>query len=262
MTQPKIQLLFDNRRPDCTALDALYEAETGLDGQNRKILKVHGNAIVCDKVGINGRLYPLPIMKREVDKFIKTRILQGRSSAEMNHPRIDEKGNGIDGSIYEINFKKVCALIEELKLVGDTVKIKYRVTRSMNGNLTTPGDILANLIDHGLKPGCSLRGAGSASKHPKGYQIVSPDYNLITVDIVGNPSFDIDAMLDTTYESIQKQTILMESVGDDVQRSILDGATNEFLYQLNSSARINMIESKNNYRTTALLEYLQTAVNL
>jgi hypothetical protein len=132
----------------------------------------------------------------------------------------------------------------------------------MNGNLTTPGDILANLIDHGMKPGCSLRGAGSATKHPKGYQIVADDYQLITVDIVGNPSFDVEAMLDVAYESVQKQTILMESVMPDAQRAVMESATAEFLYQINRNARMAMVESKNNYNTKALLEYLQTAVNL
>ena len=258
----KVQLLFDNRRPDCTALEPVLESEIGLDGKASKILKVHGNAIICDKVGINGRLYPKSIMSREVNKYIKNRILQGRSGAELNHPRIDKEGNGVDGSIFEINFMKTCALIEELKMVGDIVKIKFRVTRSLNGGLTTPGDILGNLIDHGLKPGCSLRGAGSATKHPKGYQVVADDYNLITVDIVGNPSFDVDAMLDVAYESAQKQTILVESVVRNDQIMILENATAEFLHQLNRSARTNMIESKNNYRVKALMEYLQTGMNL
>lgn len=262
MTSAKVQLLFDNRRPDCTSLEPCLESEIGLDGKPSKILKVHGNAVICEKVGINGRLYPRRIMGREVNKFVKNRIMQARSGAELNHPRIDKDGNGVDGSIFEINYMKTCALIEELKLVGDIVKIKYRITRSLNGGLTTPGDILGNLIDHGLKPGCSLRGAGSATKHPKGYQEVADDYNLITVDIVGNPSFDTDAMLDVAYESVQKQTILMESIVRNDQLLILESATAEFKHQLNRSARMNLIESKNNYRTKALMEYLQTAINL
>ena len=34
-----------------------------------KILKLYGTAVICDKAGINGRAYPLKIMKREAKKY-------------------------------------------------------------------------------------------------------------------------------------------------------------------------------------------------
>ena len=70
------------------------------------------------------------------------------------------------------------------------------------------------IVDAGGKPGCSLRGAGSVIENAKGVWEVTDDYRLITVDIVGNPSFDDDAIMDSLYESIKgkKITFLTESI--------------------------------------------------
>jgi len=243
---------YSNYLPQLTPM---YESEIGLDGNPTKVLKVYGVAVVCDKVGINNRLYTSELIGREAVRFTNERIKQFRSSAELNHPRIDEKGQGKDGSIFVINLLKVCALIEKLELNGKNLDIVYRVTKSRNGLLTTPGDILANLIDNGMKPGCSLRGAGSAMKR-NGYEEVSPDYRLITVDIVGNPSFDVDAMLDIAYESASKSPILLESVGNESQIAILENATAQFRHTMaNYSAWSNSYEAK----ADVLASYFESA---
>lgn len=247
-----------SHKPESEPLQAQYESEIGLDGNTNKVLKVYGTAVVCDKVGINGRLYPQSIISREATRFVNERIKQGRSGAELNHPRIDEKGNGKDASIFEMNLFRVCALIEKLEMQGKDLKIVYRVTRSKNGLLTTPGDILGNLIDHGMKPGCSLRGAGSSMKK-NGYEEIAPDYRLITVDIVGNPSFDVDAMLDVTYESASKSPILLESIGNNQEQiAILESATAEFMHQMKRyDAWKNSFEAK----TDVLASYFESAIN-
>lgn len=257
-TITKNNLLFSNI-PESEPLSPMYESEVGLDGKKRNVMKLQGVAIVTDKVGINGRLYPRDVIKRESDSYIQNRILTGRNGAELNHPRVDKEGNGVDGSIFEINLKKVCSLIEKMQLVNNKLEISFRITRSLSGNLTTPGDILANLCDHGMKPGCSLRGAGNAVKHPEGYQIISPDYTLITVDIVGNPSFDSDAMLDVTYESAKSGGILLESVDNDTQKAIVEQATRDFLHSLDYSG---MWANKREARKDLLIGYLNTITNI
>lgn len=234
-------------------LEPMYESEIGLDGKKKKILKVEGIAVPCDTVGINNRLYPSGIIDPQAKLFTNTRIAEGRSGAELNHPRVDSKGQGIDGSIFEINLKKVCALIEYLKMDRNKLAIKYRVTKSNNG-LTTAGDILANLIENGMRPGCSLRGAGSAMAHPDGYQIIGDDYRLITVDIVGNPSFDSEAMLDITYEAASKGQILTESIDGDQNMMFVEQATQEFIHQVNRNASV--WSGRKELNKAVLLDYL------
>lgn len=252
-------LIFSDPTGNSAILSPLMEAEVGLDGEKRKVLKLEGTAIVCDIPGINNRLYPSDIIGRESGKFKKNRILQGRSGSELNHPRIDKAGNGKDQSIYEINLERVCALIEKLDMRGNKLDIKARITKSANGNLTTAGDILANLIEHGMRPGCSLRGAGSGYDHPNGYTVVAEDYDMITVDIVGNPSFDKDAMLDVVYESATKGMIMMESVGNPANKAIIESATQEFLHQIDNGG---MWHNSKELRSDALLRYLNRVTSI
>lgn len=263
----KLEKILLSNRPESTELVPLYESEIGLDGKKKKVLKIKGTAVESEVVGINGRLYPRDIIKREADKFVKTRILEGRSGAELNHPRVDSDGNGKDGSIFEINLARVCAIIEELKMVNNSLKIKYRVTESGDRGLTTCGDILANLIEHGMRPGCSLRGAGGAYEHPKGHEIIADNYRLITVDVVGNPSFDTAAMLDTVYESVKNGSmlsndvrILTESVDGGLNSQIFETASKEFIHQVNKNASIWSNKAKKELNAEVLLEYLNTVI--
>ena len=55
--------------------------------------------------------------------------------------------------------------------------------------LDTPkGAILGKLIERKVKLGISSRGLGSTSKTNEGYDMVEEDFNMITYDIVSNPS--------------------------------------------------------------------------
>ena len=226
-----------------SVLNPLYEAETSLTGEKIKVLKLVGTAVVCDKPGINGRSYPLKVMKREAERYMKKYVRNGRSFSELNHPRLNEKGEGKDYPVFEINLSKVCALIEELSFKGDRMLIKLRVIEKHPA-----GAALKALVDAGLRPGVSLRGAGSTKKM-SGYSEVTDDYRLITIDVVGNPSFDDDAVLDSLYEGIQagKVQILTEAV---------DMASQEFIHtiepknnlfsgrkKLNKDALVNLFES-------------------
>ena len=66
---------------------------------------------------------------------------------------------------------------------------------------TDAGRNLAGLIKAGYTPGYSLRGAGDTIELPTGYEEIDPDYVLITVDVVGNPSFDNKALITSHFES-------------------------------------------------------------
>ena len=187
----------------------LYESEVGLDGTKRKKLKLYGTAIVCDRPGINGRSYPSEIIKREMNRYINKYINQGRSAAELNHPRLTAEGEGKDYSVFEINLMKVCAVIESLSMEGNRMMCKMRVV-----DQHPAGQALKALVDEGYKPGYSLRGAGSVIETGKGYFEVADDYRMITNDVVGNPSFDDDAITEPLYEAIKggKIQVLTEAV--------------------------------------------------
>jgi hypothetical protein len=209
---------------ETSVLNPLYEAETSLTGEKVKVLKLVGTAVVCDKPGINGRSYPLKIMKREAERYTRKYIKNGRSFSELNHPRLNEKGEGKDYPVFEINLSKTCAIIEELSFKGDRMLIKLRVIEKHPA-----GASLKALVDAGLRPGVSLRGAGSTIKK-SGFSEVADDYRLITIDVVGNPSFDDDAVMDSLYEGIQKGNV-------QILTEAVDMASREF---------INASEPKNN----------------
>lgn len=169
---------------------------TDVFGNKVKRLILEGTAIVCDEPGINGRSYPRSIIAREVEKLNRTKIRLGRLAAELNHPRVDIEGNPKDYPIFEMNLWKTCAVIEELRMDGKNLYCRMVVAED-----TDAGRNLAGLIKAGYTPGYSLRGAGDTIKLPTGYEEIDPDYTLITVDVVGNPSFDNKALITSHFES-------------------------------------------------------------
>ena len=166
-------------------------------GNTVKRLILEGSAIVCDEPGINGRSYPIEIISREVAKLNRTKVSKGRLAGELNHPRIDSEANPKDYPIFEMNLSKTCALIEELRMDGKNLYCRMVVAED-----TDAGRNLAGMIKIGYVPGYSLRGAGSTI--PCGnYEEITNDYIMITVDVVGNPSFDDKALITSHYESTE-----------------------------------------------------------
>ena len=117
----------------------------------------------------NGRVYPLPVLQREVKRY-KDIVDDRRALGELDHP---------DSSI--INLANVSHMITEVWMDGPSVMGKCKV-------LDTPsGQILRALVDSGVKIGISSRGMGSVSER-MGKTIVEDDFQLICFDIVSEPS--------------------------------------------------------------------------
>lgn len=175
--------------------NAYEEERTGLDGKPVKRLIIEGTAIVCDIAGINGREYPTSIMSREVDRLNREFVPYGRLAAELNHPRLDPEGNSRDYPIFEMDLSKTCAVVEELRMDGNKMYCKMVVAEE-----TDAGRNLAGLIRAGYHPGYSLRGAGDT--RPKGdHEVITDDYTMITIDVVGNPSFGKAAIFQSHTEA-------------------------------------------------------------
>jgi len=117
----------------------------------------------------NGRVYPKPILERELRNYQKF-IKENRALGECDHP---------NESVVEL--KKVSHIIREAWMDGDVVYGRVEL-------LDTPcGKILQSLVESGVTLGISSRGVGSTKKDGD-RQVVQDDFQLICWDFVAEPS--------------------------------------------------------------------------
>jgi len=123
----------------------------------------------CDEQNGNGRVYPAPILMREVKNYMKS-VKENRACGELDHP---------EDSV--VNLKNASHMVVSLWWEGKDLMGKIKV-------LSTPaGKILSALINDGIKLGISSRGLGSV-KESQGKTLVEDDFQLICFDIVSEPS--------------------------------------------------------------------------
>tara|TARA_R110000824_G_scaffold151308_1_gene322275 strand:- start:1005 stop:1604 length:600 start_codon:yes stop_codon:yes gene_type:complete len=147
--------------------DLLTESEKGFVRSGGMMLS--GKLQEADCENGNLRQYPMAIMEREVQKYAKL-VKDNRALGELDHP---------DSSI--INLVNVSHMMTSVWMDGKVVMGKAKV-------LDTPsGQILRSLVDCGVKIGISSRGMGSVSEQ-QGKTIVEDDFQLISFDIVSEPS--------------------------------------------------------------------------
>jgi len=117
----------------------------------------------------NGRIYPLPILEREVRNYQKF-IRENRALGECDHP---------DSSVVEL--KNVSHIVREAWMEDDICYGNVEL-------LDTPcGKILQSLVESGVTLGISSRGVGS-TKNEGDYDVVQDDFQLICWDFVSEPS--------------------------------------------------------------------------
>ena len=130
----------------------------------------------------NNRIYPRPILEREVDKYHEM-IDENRALGELDHP---------DNAV--VNLANASHLIKDIWWEGDDLKGVVEI-------LDTPaGSILKSLIESGVKLGISSRGLGSTQKNSNGKDIVQDDFQLVTFDFVSNPSTQNAFMMSESVE--------------------------------------------------------------
>jgi len=195
--------------------DAIFEGSKAnvidrkdIFGAPVKRLIIEGIAIQCDIPGINNRAYPKRIIEREATRLKNDFIRYGRLAASMNHPRLDSEGGAKDYPIFEMDLMSICALVEDLWMEGNNLMVRMVVMEE-----TECGRQLAALIRGGYHPGFSLRGAGSTINMGD-HEEIADDYTMITIDVVGNPSFGQPAIFTARQESVEsKKKVIVESVG-------------------------------------------------
>lgn len=140
--------------------------------KNGKDLHIKGIFLQADLKNRNGRLYPGPVMAKEVKRYTKEYIDKKRAFGELGHP---------EGPT--INLDRVSHMITELTEDGSNYIGKAKITDTPHGN------IVKNLIKEGAQLGVSSRGMGTLKPNKKGIQEVQGDFYLATAaDIVADPS--------------------------------------------------------------------------
>lgn len=119
----------------------------------------------------NGRIYPYPVLKKQVREFNNKFVKQDRALGELGHP---------EGPT--VNLDRVSHIITELQEDGKNFIGKAKIIDTPNGK------IVKNLLDSGVRLGVSSRGLGSIKTNKHGVNEVQDDFVLATVDIVSDPS--------------------------------------------------------------------------
>jgi len=160
------------------------------DGKGGKSLYMEGIFVQGNKENQNKRRYPVDQIANAVNA-IQEKISSGFSVlGEADHP--DD---------LQVNLDRVSHMIEKMWMNGADGYGRLKL-------LPTPmGNICKTLLDSGVKLGVSSRGSGNVNDDG----IVS-DFEIITVDIVANPSAP-DAYPDPIYERImnhRRGNVLMD----------------------------------------------------
>ena len=151
-----------------TENDVEFLITEGKDG--KKNYAIQGIFAQAEKKNRNGRIYPMPIMEKALNKYDTEQVQKGRAVGELNHP---------EGPT--VNLDRVSHKIEKLEFDGNDVVGKASI-------LETPmGQVVKGLLDGGVTFGVSTRGMGSL-KNNGNAMVVNSDYILNAVDIVQDPS--------------------------------------------------------------------------
>ena len=136
-----------------------------------KDYKIRGIFLQGDIKNRNGRVYPVNVLSKEVNRYNKEFVEKKRAFGELGHP---------DGPT--VNLERVSHMITSLKPEGRNFIGEAKI-------MDTPyGKIVKNLIDEGAQLGVSSRGMGSM-KQVNGKNVINNDFNLATAaDIVADPS--------------------------------------------------------------------------
>tara|TARA_R100000742_G_C4276936_1_gene98368 strand:- start:371 stop:1018 length:648 start_codon:yes stop_codon:yes gene_type:complete len=146
-----------------------YIVEEKEDG--KKDMKIRGIFMQADMKNRNGRVYPLSVLQKEVKRYNKEFVAEGRAFGELGHP---------EGPT--VNLDRVSHMITKLEADGKNFVGEAKL-------LGTPmGEIAKALIKDGGKLGVSSRGMGSLESKG-GANYVKDDFYLATAaDIVADPS--------------------------------------------------------------------------
>ena len=197
----------------------LYEAE----GEGKKSLFIEGVFLQADIKNRNGRVYPKPVMQKEVNRYMQEAVAMGNAFGELDHPPTPK-----------INPNNISHLITSLKEDGSNYIGKAKI-------LETPKGLIAkSIMEGGGKLAVSSRGTGTL-RNVGGVMQVQEDFTLATAaDIVINPSAPmayVDAIMeapDWIYDQVTGEWYVAEAI-KEIHRSSSK--------QLDESKALNILET-------------------
>tara|TARA_Y100000816_G_C26036482_1_gene542693 strand:- start:373 stop:1020 length:648 start_codon:yes stop_codon:yes gene_type:complete len=132
---------------------------------------IEGIFMQSERKNKNGRIYPLEVLEKEVDRYVSEYVEPKRAFGELGHP---------DGPT--VNLDRASHMIQSLKKEGKNFVGRAKILDTPNGK------IVKSLIDEGARLGVSSRGMGTLKPEKKA-QVVQNDFYLATAaDIVADPS--------------------------------------------------------------------------
>jgi Prohead core protein serine protease len=146
---------------------------------------IEGIFLQADIKNRNGRMYPMEVLEKEVNRYVTEVVKHNRAFGELGHP-----------SGPSINLDRVSHIITELKRDGKNILGKAKLTE------TPMGKIARGIMESGGQLGVSSRAMGSL-KEEKGVMVVQSDLRLSTAaDIVADPSAP-DAFVNGIMEGVE-----------------------------------------------------------
>ena len=173
----------------------------------KKSLYIEGIFLQGNIKNRNGRMYPMETLQKEVGRYIKEQVKEGRAVGELGHP-----------DSPTVNLDRVSHKIISLRESGSNFIGKAKILES-----TPMGKIASGLLSEGVKLGVSSRGIGSLKPTKEGFNVVSDDFMLATAaDIVADPSAP-DAFVEGVMEGrewVWEGTILKERKAEEGKSAI------------------------------------------
>jgi hypothetical protein len=152
--------------------EAIENVEVITEGKGAdKKLYIEGVFLQSELKNRNGRMYPFPVLEKEVNRYNEEYVKTKRALGELGHP---------DGPT--VNLDRVSHRITSLSAEGTNFIGRAQI-------LDTPmGKIASSLLGEGVKLGVSSRGMGSIDRR-EDCNVVMDDFMLATAaDIVADPS--------------------------------------------------------------------------
>mgnify|MGYP003117771468 CR=1 FL=1 len=140
------------------------------EGSNNNKMKIRGTFQRAEEANNNGRVYPTKVLEGQISK-LQPLIEERRLCGELDHPQNDT-----------VKLSNASHLVTNLRMKGNEVIGEAEI-------LKTPAGLTAQaLINGGVKIGISSRGMGTLSENADGAKVVNEDFNLVTFDLVADPS--------------------------------------------------------------------------
>ena len=150
----------------------LFEAENVRNvSDDSGLILMEGILQKANVPNANNRIYPKTLLERE-DKRLQETIQARSLVGSLDHPQ----------SSVIIELRDGSHLITKTWWDGDNLKGEVEVIDTPNGK------ILQEYIKRNIRVGISSRGLGSTARSSNGFDLVQPDFSMITYDIVSNPS--------------------------------------------------------------------------